>query len=59
MSGRPIKRTLRGVNLLDNLDLHDLADTAAQLNRWEFMLVVEPLRAENGGGSAINAVAVV
>jgi len=46
-----------GVNLLDNLALHDLAETAAKLNRWEFMLVIEPLRVERGAGSAINPVA--
>lgn len=47
-----------GVNLLDNLALDDLADTAARLKRWEFMLVIEPLRVERGAGSAINPVAV-
>ncbi len=46
-----------GLNLLDNLALDDLADTAAKLKRWEFMLVIEPLRVERGAGSAINPVA--
>ena len=47
-----------GMNLLDNLELHALAETAARLNRWEFMLVVEPLRVERGAGSPVNPVAV-
>jgi hypothetical protein len=47
-----------GMNLLDNLALDDLADTANKLKRWEFMLVVEPLRVQNGAGAAVNPVAV-
>jgi kynurenine formamidase len=47
-----------GVNLLDNLGLDDVAATAAKLNRYEFMLVVEPLRVQNGAGSAVNPVAI-
>ena len=47
-----------GMNLLDNLALNDLAATADKLKRWEFMLVVEPLRVEYGAGSAVNPVAV-
>jgi kynurenine formamidase len=47
-----------GMNLLDNLALDDLAATAEKLKRWEFMLVVEPLRVQYGAGSAVNPVAV-
>lgn len=47
-----------GVPLFDNLDLEKLAETAAKLNRWEFMLVVAPLAVENGVGSPINAIAI-
>lgn len=47
-----------GMNLLDNLALHELAETAERLNRWEFMLVVEPLRVERGAGSPVNPVAI-
>jgi kynurenine formamidase len=46
-----------GLNLLDNLALDELADTAAKLKRWEFMLVIEPLRIERGAGAAVNPVA--
>jgi kynurenine formamidase len=47
-----------GLNLLDNLDLEALAETAARLNRWEFMLTVAPLRVQHGAGSAVNPLAV-
>jgi hypothetical protein len=47
-----------GVNLLDNLGLDDVAAMAAKLNRYEFMLVIEPLRVQYGAGSAINPVAI-
>ncbi len=33
-----------GATLLDNLDLEELADTAARLSRWEFMVVISPVR---------------
>ncbi len=48
----------RGMNLLDNLDLEALAETAARLNRWEFMLVVAPLRVPGGTGSPVNPIAI-
>ena len=47
-----------GVDLFDNQDLEALADTAAELNRWEFMLVAGPLAVQNGTGSPINALAI-
>jgi kynurenine formamidase len=46
-----------GLNLLDNLALDAVAATAEKLKRWEFMLVVQPLRVQNGAGSPVNAVA--
>ncbi len=48
----------RGMNLLDNLDLEAVAETAARLNRWEFMLVVAPLRVPGGTGSPVNPIAI-
>ena len=48
----------RGMNLLDNLDLEDVAEVAASLNRWEFMLVVAPLRVPGGTGSPVNPIAI-
>jgi kynurenine formamidase len=47
-----------GVNLFDNLDLETLADTAAKLKRWEFLLVAGPTPVTNGSGSPINPVAI-
>ena len=48
----------RGMNLLDNLDLDGAAETAARLNRWEFMIVVAPLRVRGGTGSPVNPIAI-
>lgn len=48
----------RGMNLLDNIDLDAAAATAARLNRWEFMLVVAPLRVPGGTGSPVNPIAI-
>ena len=47
-----------GVHLFDNLGLEELARTADELNRWEFMFVASPHVVPNGAGSAINPVAV-
>lgn len=47
-----------GVNLLDNLALDELAATADKLKRWEFMLVIQPLRVDRGAGSAVNPTAI-
>ena len=47
-----------GVDLFDNQDLEALAETAAELNRWEFMLVASPLAVEGGTGSPVNALAI-
>jgi kynurenine formamidase len=47
-----------GMNLLDNLALEELAATADTLKRWEFMLVINPLRMEKGAGSPVNPVAI-
>ena len=47
-----------GVNLLDNQDLEALAEMARSHNRWEFMLVVGPLRVEGGAGSPTNPIAI-
>ncbi|MGI9542272.1 MAG: cyclase family protein [Cyclobacteriaceae bacterium] len=46
-----------GMPLLDNLNLEDVADVAAEHNRWEFLLVVAPLRIVGGTGSPLNPIA--
>ena len=48
----------RGMTLLDNLDLEAVAEIAARLNRWEFMIVVAPLRVPGGTGSPVNPIAI-
>ena len=49
--------TALGVNLLDNQDLEALAETAARLNRWEFMLTINPMPVAGGTGFPLNAIA--
>jgi hypothetical protein len=46
-----------GTYLLDGIELKELADTAARLNRYTFMLVVAPLRAPGSSGSLVNPLA--
>ncbi len=47
-----------GIMLLDNCQLDDLAEACNQRRRWEFMLVVAPLRLERGTASAVNPIAI-
>lgn len=47
-----------GMHVLDNLDLEALAETAAKLKRWEFLLVVAPTTVKGGTGSPVNPIAV-
>jgi kynurenine formamidase len=46
-----------GVNLLDNQDLEALGETAAKMNRWEFMLTIAPVPVTGGTGFPVNAIA--
>jgi kynurenine formamidase len=47
-----------GIDILDTVNLEDLAATAAQLKRWDFMLTVAPLRIPAGTGSPVNPLAI-
>ena len=47
-----------GMQLLDNQNLDDLSEACAARNRWEFMLVIAPLRIERGTASATNPIAI-
>jgi kynurenine formamidase len=47
-----------GLWLLDNCDHEALAATCERLNRWEFQLVIGPLRFMNGTGSPVNPIAI-
>ena len=49
--------TALGMNLLDNQDLEALGETAARLNRWEFMLTIAPVPVTGGTGFPLNAIA--
>jgi kynurenine formamidase len=46
-----------GVNIFDNLDLEELAETAAELGRYQFLLTAAPLRIDKGLGSPANPIA--
>ena len=47
-----------GLQLLDNLNLEDIATACAQRTRWEFLLVVAPLKLVGGTASMVNPIAV-
>ena len=47
-----------GLWLIDNANLEDLAVECARRNRWEFMMVVAPLRFHNATGSPANPLAI-
>src|SRR5262249_30288640 len=42
-SGVNVSLAHMGINLLDNQDLEALSETAARLNRWEFMITIAPV----------------
>lgn len=46
-----------GVSIFDNLDFTELAETAKELGRYEFMFMASPLRIEKGMGSPLNPLA--
>lgn len=46
-----------GMLIVDNADLEALAETAARLNRWEFMFSAAPLPVVGATGSPLNAIA--
>jgi kynurenine formamidase len=47
-----------GVSIFDNLDFTDVAETARELGRYEFLFMASPLRIEKGMGSPLNPLAV-
>jgi kynurenine formamidase len=47
-----------GMQLLDNHNLEDLAAACGQRSRWEFMLVVAPLKLLGGTASMVNPIAI-
>lgn len=57
-AGHRLALVAMGMYLLDGPDLEELADTAARLGRWEFMLVVSPIRVPGSTGSMVNPLAI-
>jgi kynurenine formamidase len=49
--------TALGLDIIDNLDLEAVAEAAAKLNRWEFLLVVAPVPVTGGTGFPVNPLA--
>ena len=47
-----------GMTIMDWLDMDAIGETAARLNRWEFMLIAAPLPVQGGTGSPINPIGV-
>jgi kynurenine formamidase len=50
--------TAMGIDILDNQDLEKVAETAARLNRWDFLLMVSPVPVTGGTGFPVNALAI-
>ena len=50
--------TALGMNIFDNMDLEAVAETAAKLNRWEFLLTVAPVPVTGGTGFPANPLAI-
>lgn len=48
---------MMGMMIVDNANLETLAETCARLNRWEFQLVIAPLRVPTGNSSPVNPIA--
>ena len=48
-----------GLWILDNPDYEELAVTCARLRRWDFQVVIAPLKLANGTGSPVNPLAML
>lgn len=57
-AGHRLALVAMGMYLLDGPDLEELSETAARLGRWEFMLVVSPIRVPGSTGSMVNPLAI-
>jgi kynurenine formamidase len=47
-----------GANILDNADLTVVAEVAARLRRWEFMVTIAPVGVPGGTGYPVNPLAI-
>jgi kynurenine formamidase len=48
-----------GMPLIDNMNLEEIADACIAANRWEFLVVLAPLRIPGGTGSPVNPIAIL
>ena len=48
-----------GLWILDNPDYEELAENCARLGRWEFQVVIAPLKLSNATGSPVNPLAML
>ncbi len=55
----PLQITAMGMLAADSLNLEDLADACEAEQRWEFMVVLAPLRIPGATGSPFNPIAVM
>jgi hypothetical protein len=53
-----IALTTMGAWLLDHVEVEELADTCRRLDRWEFLLTIEPLRMVGSTCSHVNPLAI-
>jgi kynurenine formamidase len=59
--GNPIHQAVlnwMGVNIVENLDLEQMVETARRLRRYEFLITFAPLPVEGGTGSPLNPLAI-
>ena len=55
----PLQIAAMGMLASDSLNLEDLAEACAAEQRWEFLVVVAPLRIPRATGSPFNPIAVM
>lgn len=55
----PLQITAMGMLASDSLNLEDIADACASQRRWEFLVVLAPLRVPRATGSPFNPIAVL
>lgn len=48
-----------GMPLIDNMNLEEIAEACVAANRWEFLVVLAPLRIPGGTGSPVNPIAIL
>lgn len=54
----PLQITAMGMMCSDSLQLEELANVCEEEQRWEFMVVIAPLRLPRGTGSPFNPIAI-